>query len=114
MPLTETAIRNAKPSDKPLKLFYGEGLHLFVSPSGGKLWRLKYRHHGKEKLLSLGAYPAVRLKDAREKRTAAKAILEAGGDPGVEKRKAAVLASLKRVAPPMIESYGPPVCGRTF
>ena len=53
MPLTETAIRNAKPSDKPLKLFDGEGLHLFVSPSGGKLWRLKYRHHGKEKLLSL-------------------------------------------------------------
>jgi integrase len=94
MALTDAAIRNAKPSDKPQKLFDSEGLHLFISPNGGKLWRLKYRHLGKEKLLSLGAYPAVGLKEAREKRAEAKSVLAKGEDPSVEKRKAAVRALL--------------------
>jgi len=94
MALTDTAIRNAKAGETALKLFDGGGLHLFVSASGGKLWRMKYRYLGKEKLLSLGAYPAVGLKDAREKREAAKAILAKGGDPGVEKKKASVVATL--------------------
>lgn len=55
MPLTNTSIRNIKPTDKAQKLFDGGGLFLFVSTSGGKLWRLKYRYEGKEKLLSLGS-----------------------------------------------------------
>ena len=61
MPLTDTAIRNAKPGKKPLKLFDARGLFLLVPPSGGKWWRLKYRFEGKEKLLSLGVYPDVPL-----------------------------------------------------
>ena len=57
MPLTDTAIRNAKPGEKPIRLFDGGGLYLEVSPAGGKLWRLKYRVDGKGKRLALGAYP---------------------------------------------------------
>ena len=61
MPLTDTAIRNAKPASKPNRLFDGGGLYLEVSPSGGKWWRFKYRFGGKEKRLSLGVYPEVPL-----------------------------------------------------
>lgn len=67
----------------------------FKSPRRRKLWRLKYRHLGKEKLLAIGAYPALSLKQARAKRDEAKAILAAGGDPAVEKRRAAVAASIQ-------------------
>ncbi|OZB73534.1 MAG: hypothetical protein B7X36_09275 [Thiomonas sp. 14-64-326] len=63
MPLTDTAIRNAKPGAKSVKMFDGAGLYLEITPSGGKLWRLKYRFMGAEKRLALGAYPAVGLKD---------------------------------------------------
>lgn len=56
--LTDTAIRKAKADNKPQKLFDGGGLYLEVSPRGNKRWRLKYRYQGKEKLLSLGLYPA--------------------------------------------------------
>ena len=62
MALTDAAIKNAKPCPKPVKLFDGGGMYLEVAPSGGKWWRLKYRHEGKEKRLSLGTYPnTVRL-----------------------------------------------------
>ena len=60
MPLTDTAIRNARPGEKSVRLFDGGGLYLEVSPTGGKWWRLKYRFDGKEKRLSLGVYPDVR------------------------------------------------------
>ena len=65
MALTDPAIRNAKPKEKPYRLFDGGGLYLEVSQTGGKLWRFKYRYLGKEKRLALGAYPTVGLKDAR-------------------------------------------------
>ena len=65
MPLTDTKIRTAKPAHKSRRLFDGGGLYLEVSPSGGKWWRLKHRFGGKEKRLSLGVYPDVKLKDAR-------------------------------------------------
>lgn len=81
MPLTDTAIRKAKPADKPVKLFDGGGMYLLIAPTGAKGWRLKYRYHGKEKLLSLGIYPDVSLKEAREKRDAARKSLAAGSDP---------------------------------
>ena len=55
--LTDTAIRKAKPADKPQRLFDGGGLYLEVSPAGGKLWRWKYRINGKEKRLAIGIYP---------------------------------------------------------
>jgi len=87
MPLTDTAIRNAKPADRQLKMFDGGGLFLLITPAGGKLWRLKYRIGGKEKLLALGAYPDVGLRDARDRRDAARKLLAAGVDPG-EARKA--------------------------
>ena len=57
MPLTDTAARQAKPGPKPAKLSDGHGLYLLVNPAGSKLWRWKYRHQGKEKLMPLGRYP---------------------------------------------------------
>ncbi|MDR1776210.1 MAG: tyrosine-type recombinase/integrase [Desulfovibrio sp.] len=86
MALTDTTLRAVKPSEKLQKLFDGNGLFLAVSPSGTKSWRLKYYHAGKEKLLTLGQYPTVSLKDARERAMEAKKVLSAGKDPSVEKR----------------------------
>jgi hypothetical protein len=62
MSLTDTAVRGAKPTDKPQKLFDGNGLFLFVAPSGTKSWRVKYRFQGREKLLPLGTCPQLSLK----------------------------------------------------
>ena len=68
MPLTETQIRNLKPESTPKKHFDGEGLFLYVTPTGSKLWRMAYRFEGREKLLSFGKYPTVSLRDARARR----------------------------------------------
>ncbi|MHB1058082.1 MAG: tyrosine-type recombinase/integrase [Rhodanobacter sp.] len=97
MPLTDTAIRSAKPAAKRQRMTDGGGLYLEVSPAGGKLWRLKYRHGGKEKRLALGAYPDTGLKDARDKRDAARKLLATGVDPA-EHRKAAKAAGEERAA----------------
>jgi len=97
MPLSDIALRTAKPTDKPYKLTDGGGLYVEVYPTGGKLWRLKYRFGGKEKRLSLGAYPVVSLKDARERRDNAKRLLAGGIDPSVE-RKAQKAATVERAA----------------
>ena len=72
MPLIDTALRNLKSDGTPTKLADSEGLCLYLSVSGGKLWRMDYRYAGKRKTLSFGAYPAVSLKDARRKRDKAK------------------------------------------
>jgi len=82
MPLTDKAILKAKPTTKARKLFDGGGLYIEVAPSGGKLWRLKYRFDGREKRLAFGTYPDTSLEVAREKRDMARAMLTAGGDPG--------------------------------
>jgi len=87
MPLTDTAIRKVKPGGKPFKLPDEKGLYLFVSPAGGKLWRLNYRFAGKQKTLSLGPYPDVPLIKARDRRDVARELLADGIDPG-EYRKA--------------------------
>ncbi|PIZ30186.1 MAG: integrase, partial [Alphaproteobacteria bacterium CG_4_10_14_0_8_um_filter_53_9] len=87
MPLTNTAIQAAKPKDKPYKLTDGEGLYLLVTPAGGKLWNLKYRYFGTEKKLSLGAFPAVSLADARERKLEARKLLAADIDPGETKKE---------------------------
>lgn len=97
MPLTDTQIKGAKPESKPRKLADEKGLYLLVQPTGGKLWRLKYRFGGKEKLLALGAYPEVGLKDARERREEARKLLAGGIDPGAQ-RKAQKAASEARAA----------------
>ncbi len=81
MPLNDVAIRAAKPGPKPVKLSDERGLFLLVQPSGGKLWRLKYRIAGKEKKLSLGRYPDVALKEARERSAEACKLIAAGVDP---------------------------------
>ena len=95
MTLTDTQIRNAKPADKPIRMFDGGGLFMMIVPAGGKWWRFKYRFGGKEKQLSMGTYPEVSLKDAREKRDAARKQVASGIDPG-EHRKAAKSASANR------------------
>lgn len=87
MALTDTACKNAKATDKPQKLSDSGGLHLFVSPSGDRLWRMAYRFDGKQKQLSFGAYPAVSLKDAREQRDEAKVLLAAGVDPAAQRKQ---------------------------
>jgi hypothetical protein len=87
--LTDTKVRNARPREKGYKLADSAGLHLFVSPSGGKLWRYRYEFAGKEKLLSLGPYPENTLLDARVSRDAARAILREA------KRLLAPIAGLK-------------------
>jgi len=86
MPLTATAIRNVKPGTKTMRFFDERGLYLKVSPSGGKWWRLKYRFDGKEKRISLGVYPEVLLKDARDLRDDARKLLREGIDPGEHKK----------------------------
>jgi integrase len=85
--LNDVAVRNAKPEAKPKKCSDGRGLFLLITPAGGKLWRLAYRFEGKQKQLALGAYPDVSLKDARERRDAARKLLTNGVDPS-ENRKA--------------------------
>lgn len=85
--LTDTAIRGAKAKEKPYKLADARGLYLLVKPNGARLWRLKYRVHGREKLLSVGMYPDVSLKIAREHREDARRLMAVGVDPGA-KRKA--------------------------
>jgi integrase len=84
--LTDTAVRNAKPKEKPYKLTDGKGLYLLVNQAG-KYWRLDYRFSGKRKTLALGVYPDVGLKEARERRDEARKQRGAGIDPG-EARKA--------------------------
>ncbi|ORC47840.1 integrase [Burkholderia sp. A27] len=97
MALTDLTVRNAKPTGKLYRLFDERGLYLEISVSGGKWWRLKYRFAGKEKRLSLGVYPEVGLKDARERRDAARKLLANGIDPGIE-RKIQKAASAERAA----------------
>ncbi|GFO55876.1 integrase [Geomonas sp. Red276] len=86
-PLSDITIKNAKPHDKPYKMQDGFGLHLLVTPSGGKLWRLQYRYLGKQKLLSFGGYPLISLSDARKKRDDARKLLADGHDPGRVKKE---------------------------
>lgn len=97
MPLTDTAIRNIKPGVKSIKLFDERGLYLEVSPSGGKWWRLKYRFDNKEKRISLGVYPDISLKDARDRRDEARKLLANGVDPS-ENRKAIKSTRMDRAA----------------
>jgi integrase len=91
MALTDTKIRAIKPTEKPVKLFDGGGLYLLVNPNGSRWWRLKYRFHGRERGISLGVFPDVSLKSARERRDEAKRLIAAGTDPSEQRqaRKAA-------------------------
>jgi integrase len=100
MPLTDTAIRNARPGEKPVKLFDEGGLYLILTPAGARWWRFDYRYSGKRRTLSMGVYPAVSLKQARAKRAEARAQLAAGVDPSATRKaaKAAEADSFEAVA----------------
>lgn len=84
--LTDAQIKKSKSGEKPYKLSDSGGLFLLIATSGSKLWRLKYRFGGKEKLLSIGPYPETSLIDARAAREAARAMLREHRDPGVDKK----------------------------
>lgn len=76
------------PTEKPIKLFDGDGLYLFVQPNGGRWWRFKYRFHGKQRELSLGVYPEVSLRLARTRREGARRMVAQGIDPSAERKAA--------------------------
>ncbi|MBH1491449.1 integrase arm-type DNA-binding domain-containing protein [Stenotrophomonas maltophilia] len=98
-PLTDTAIRKAKPGPKPTKLRDGGGLYVQLNPDGSRWWRWDYRRPvtGKRNTLSLGTYPEVSLADARGRQAEARRLLASGIDPG-EHRKAAKVAGVEKAA----------------
>ena len=112
MPLTNAAIRGAKPKAKPYRLYDERGLYLEVTPAGSKLFRFKYRFKGKEKRLALGAFPDVTLRAARSCREEARQMLIQGIDPGQKRREAKIAqnASSKTFAVigrEWLEKFGP-------
>ena len=86
MGLTIKEIENAKPGEKPYKLADAKGLCLLVSPTAARLWRWRYRFDGKEKMMALGEYPDVTLKEARDRHAAVRKVLDAGVDPMSERK----------------------------
>ena len=94
MALSNTAIINAKATEKAYKLYDIDGLFLQVTPNGGKWWRLKYRFDGKEKLLSLGTYPEISLSQARQRRDDARKLLATDIDPSENRKQAKVISKL--------------------
>lgn len=95
MALTDIAIRNAKPCAKAIKLADGGGMFLLITPAGGKLWRLKYRVDGREKLLAIGRYPEIGLGEARRRREEARELIALGKDPSREKQRNKVRARIQ-------------------
>lgn len=92
MPLTDTKVRNAKPSAKPYKLADEKGLFLLVTPAGSRGWRVKYRWQGKEQLLSCGVYPDTSLANARKARDDVRQKLAEGINPSLSRKHAKLLA----------------------
>lgn len=86
MPLNDIKVRAAKPKEKAFKLTDERGLYLFITPSGGKLWRFNYRYEDKSKTLALGAYPDISLSNARQRRDDARKLLANGVDPAAVKK----------------------------
>ncbi len=92
MALNDTKLRNAKPKEKAYKLYDEKGLFIIIRPNGGKWWRYRYTFNGKEKLISLGTYPEISLKEARARRDGYKAMLSQQPpiDPSEAKREQAL------------------------
>jgi len=86
MPLTDIAVRKAKPADRPIKLSDGGGMYLLVKPDGARYWRMDYRWNGRRGTLAFGVYPTVTLAEARDARSTAKKQLAAGIDPAAQKK----------------------------
>lgn len=91
MKLTDAKLRTLK---TPRKHFDGGGLYPELTIAGGRYWRLKHRHEGKEKRLAIGVYPGVSLKDARERREHTRKLIEQGHDPGAAKKAAKERAAI--------------------
>lgn len=87
MPLTDIKIKSLKPKDKPYKVFDGNGLYVYVTPVGGKKWRIKYYYNGKDSIYTIGDYPAVSLRDARFRLLEIKEMISQGINPALEKKK---------------------------
>lgn len=110
--LTDNAIKNLKSGDKIFRTFDGNGLYIEVSPSGGKWWRFKYNFLGKEKRLSLGTYPNISLKQARELRDKYKKMLAQGINPSEERKSQKFISiqnsnnSFESVTREWISKYG--------
>jgi len=94
MALTAAAIRNIKVRAKPYKLTDGDGLFLYVTPNGGRYWRMNYRHLGKQKTLAFGVWPDTGLAEAREQREAARKVLARGDDPAEKIRLDRIAATV--------------------
>ena len=86
MAITNSEIRSTVPRERPFKISDGGGLHLLINPNGSRLWRLKYRFQGKERLASFGSYPAVTIRLARQRRDDFRRILATGDDPMAPRR----------------------------
>ena len=93
MPLTDTAVRQAKPKEKDYSLTDASGLSLFVASKGAKAWHFRFSWHGKQPRISLGTYPETSLKEARELRDAARALVAKGIDPRIDRRQTQQAAS---------------------
>jgi integrase len=107
MNLTDTQIKRIKPNTKSYKVSDGGGLFLWVTPSGGKVWRWSYRHEGRAKLMTFGKYPDVSLSLARERHAEARKLLATGTDPMAERKaeKAAAEDSFQSVARVWLEHW---------
>jgi integrase len=86
--LADTKIRQAQPRQKAYRLHDGAGLYLHVQTNGSKYWRLKFRYHGKERVLALGVYPDVGLATARAEAMKARGLIREGKDPVAERKRA--------------------------
>ena len=107
MTLTDIQIKRIRPNANPFKVSDGGGLFLWVTPSGGKIWRWAYRHEGRAKLMTFGKYPDVPLSLARERHAAARKLLATGTDPMAERKaeKAAAEDSFQSVARVWLEHW---------
>ena len=94
MKLTDPVIRAVQPKERPYKLSDGEGLVLLVQPNGSKWWRYRYRYNGKEKMLSIGTYPKVTLKEARHLRVTASDLLKQGINPSQYRQEQKLIKTL--------------------
>ncbi|WP_223535386.1 tyrosine-type recombinase/integrase [Pseudomonas sp. GL-B-16] len=97
MPLTDTAVRQAKPADKGFSITDASGLSLFVAPNGTKSWHFRFSWHGKQPRMSLGTYPEITLKEARELRDQSRVLVAKGTDPRSQRREEKRIAASEAV-----------------
>src|SRR5204863_230915 len=114
MALSQLAINKGKAKDKPYMLSDGGGLHLQIDISGSKFWRVRFRFGGKANMMSLGPYPAVSLKDAREKRDEIKKQLAAGINPSLRKKLARISAILAHSSSHSMDTMAGQFCNQHF